>query len=139
MRWTTRVRGGAGVPGSRGHGWAVAQACGGHMHEEAGRLFGAAPLPWPASPPQFMVSASPFGSAGCRACTSLYPTLSPALNPRAPPPPPPPPGDFGDTAVQGALVHQLRYLASVVTQNFSAFGELLALPKRFAEISGAGG
>ncbi|PSC69745.1 ABC transporter D family member 1 [Micractinium conductrix] len=45
-------------------------------------------------------------------------------------------GDFGDTAVQGALVHQLRYLASVVTQNFSAFGELLALPKRFAEISG---
>ncbi|KAL4445411.1 hypothetical protein ABPG77_011236 [Micractinium sp. CCAP 211/92] len=45
-------------------------------------------------------------------------------------------GDFGDTAVQGALVHRLRYLASVVTQNFSAFGELLALPKRFAEISG---
>ena len=48
----------------------------------------------------------------------------------------PPAGDFGDTAVQGALVHQLRYLASVVTQNFSAFGELLAMPKRFAEISG---
>lgn len=47
-----------------------------------------------------------------------------------------PAGDFGDSAVQGALVHQLRYLASVVTQNFSAFGELLALPKRFAEISG---
>lgn len=45
-------------------------------------------------------------------------------------------GDFGDTAVQGRLVHQLRYLASVVTQNFSAFGELLAMPKRFAEISG---
>ena len=45
-------------------------------------------------------------------------------------------GDFGDTAVQGQLVHQLRYLASVVTQNFSAFGELLAMPKRFAEISG---
>jgi hypothetical protein len=48
-------------------------------------------------------------------------------------------GDFGDTAVQGALVHRLRYLASVVTQNFSAFGELLALPKRFAEISGGWG
>jgi hypothetical protein len=47
-----------------------------------------------------------------------------------------PTGDFGDTVVQGALVHQLRYLASVVTQNFSAFGELLAMPKRFAEISG---
>jgi ABC-type uncharacterized transport system fused permease/ATPase subunit len=45
-------------------------------------------------------------------------------------------GDFGDTAFQGALVHNIRYLASVVTQCFSAFGELLALPKRFAEISG---
>lgn len=45
-------------------------------------------------------------------------------------------GDFGDTAVQGQLVHQLRYLASVVTQNFTSFGELLAMPKRFAEISG---
>lgn len=50
---------------------------------------------------------------------------------------PPPAGDFGDTAVQGQLVHQLRYLASVVTQNFTSFGELLAMPKRFAEISGA--
>ena len=33
-------------------------------------------------------------------------------------------------------MHKIRYLASVVTQNFSAFGELLAMPKRFAEISG---
>jgi hypothetical protein len=30
----------------------------------------------------------------------------------------------------------MRYLASVVTQCFSAFGELLALNKRFAELSG---
>lgn len=44
--------------------------------------------------------------------------------------------DFGDSAFQGHLVLQIRYLASVVTQCFSAFGELLALPKRFAEISG---
>lgn len=49
---------------------------------------------------------------------------------------PPAAGDFGDAAVQGRLVHQLRYLASVVTQCFSAFGELLAMPKRFAEIGG---
>lgn len=45
-------------------------------------------------------------------------------------------GDFGSAAFQGALVHNIRYLASVVTQCFTAFGELLALPKRFAEISG---
>ncbi len=30
----------------------------------------------------------------------------------------------------------MRYLASVVTQCFTAFGELLALNKRFAELSG---
>lgn len=45
-------------------------------------------------------------------------------------------GDFGDTVFQGSLVHNIRYLASVVTNCFSAFGELLAMPKRFAEISG---
>lgn len=45
-------------------------------------------------------------------------------------------GDFADTAFQGDLVHKIRYLASVVTNCFTAFGELLALPKRFAEISG---
>jgi len=44
--------------------------------------------------------------------------------------------DFGDSSFQGHLVLQIRYLASVVTQCFSSFGELLALPKRFAEISG---
>ena len=37
---------------------------------------------------------------------------------------------------QGQLVNDMRYLASVVTQCFTAFGELLALNKRFAELSG---
>eukprot|EP00887_Chlorella_sp_A99_P003200 scaffold9.g3200.t1 len=45
-------------------------------------------------------------------------------------------GGGGGGGRRGALVHQLRYLASVVTQCFSACGELLALPKRFAEIGG---
>ncbi len=39
-------------------------------------------------------------------------------------------------AGQGALVNDMRYLASVVTQCFTAFGELLALHKRFAELTG---
>ncbi len=47
-----------------------------------------------------------------------------------------PAGDFGDTAFQGRLVFDMRYLASVVMQCFSAFGELLSMPKRFAELSG---
>lgn len=34
------------------------------------------------------------------------------------------------------LVHNMRYLASVVSNCFTAFGELLALNKRFAELSG---
>ena len=38
--------------------------------------------------------------------------------------------------VQGELVSDMRYLASVVTQCFTAFGELLALHKRFVELSG---
>lgn len=37
---------------------------------------------------------------------------------------------------QGILVNDMRYLASVVTTCFSSFGELLALQKRFAELSG---
>ncbi|GAB4822712.1 hypothetical protein N2152v2_009758 [Parachlorella kessleri] len=45
-------------------------------------------------------------------------------------------GDFGSTAFQGALVHDMRYLASVVTQTFSACGELLAMPNKLAQISG---
>ena len=39
-------------------------------------------------------------------------------------------GDFSDTDVQGKLVHDMRYLASVVTQCFSAFGELLGMQVR---------
>ena len=38
--------------------------------------------------------------------------------------------------MQGLLVHNMRYLASVVSNCFTAFGELLALNKRFAELSG---
>lgn len=38
--------------------------------------------------------------------------------------------------MQGELVSDMRYLASVVTQCFTAFGELLALHKRFVELSG---
>jgi len=45
-------------------------------------------------------------------------------------------GNFASTTFQGDLVYNIRYLASVVTQCFSSFGELIALPKRFAEISG---
>ena len=41
--------------------------------------------------------------------------------------------------VQGLLVHNMRYLASVVSNCFTAFGELLALNKRFAELSGGVG
>ena len=45
-------------------------------------------------------------------------------------------GDFSDTLVQGRLVHDMRYLASVVTQCFTAFGELLGMHKRLAQLSG---
>lgn len=48
----------------------------------------------------------------------------------------PPAGDFGSTAFQGALVHDMRYLASVVTQTFSACGDLLSMPNKLAQISG---
>lgn len=41
--------------------------------------------------------------------------------------------------MQGLLVHNMRYLASVVSNCFTAFGELLALHKRFAELSGGVG
>ena len=46
------------------------------------------------------------------------------------------PAADGDTATQGALVNDMRYLAGVVTACFSAFGELLALHKRVAEMGG---
>ena len=39
-------------------------------------------------------------------------------------------------SLKGILVNDMRYLASVVTTCFSSFGELLALQKRFAELSG---
>ena len=45
-------------------------------------------------------------------------------------------GDFSKTLVQGRLVHDMRYLASVVTQCFTASGELLGMHKRLAELSG---
>ena len=61
----------------------------------------------------------------------------------APPPAPPcarpPAGDFGSAVFQGVLVHDMRYLASVVTQTFSACGELLAMPNRLGQISGGRG
>jgi hypothetical protein len=45
-------------------------------------------------------------------------------------------GDFGDTSFQGTLVHQMRYMASVVSNSLSAFGDLLNLPKRLIELDG---
>ncbi len=39
-------------------------------------------------------------------------------------------GDFSDTAVQGKLVHDMRYLASVVTNCFGAFGEIIGMQAR---------
>lgn len=45
-------------------------------------------------------------------------------------------GDFSKTEVQGQLVRDMRYLASVVTQCFSAFGELLGMQKRCVELDG---
>lgn len=48
-----------------------------------------------------------------------------------------PAGDFGSAEFQGVLVHDMRYLASVVTQTFAGCGELLAMPNRLAQISGA--
>jgi ABC-type uncharacterized transport system fused permease/ATPase subunit len=47
--------------------------------------------------------------------------------------------DEDDTERQGDVVHNMRYLASVVTQCFSAFGEILGLSKRVAELSGGVG
>jgi ABC-type uncharacterized transport system fused permease/ATPase subunit len=41
-----------------------------------------------------------------------------------------------DVVAQGALVNDMRYLAGVVQACFSAFGELLALHKRLAELGG---
>jgi len=49
------------------------------------------------------------------------------------------PEDSTDVAAQGRLVNDMRYLAGVVTACFSAFGELLALNKRLAELGGGVG
>lgn len=45
-------------------------------------------------------------------------------------------GDRGLTAVQGELARDMRYLASVVSQSFNAFGDLLSLYKRIDELKG---
>ncbi|ERN14929.1 hypothetical protein AMTRI_Chr02g213560 [Amborella trichopoda] len=45
-------------------------------------------------------------------------------------------GDRALTSTQGELAHALRYLASVVSQSFLAFGDILELHKKFLELSG---
>ncbi|AQK95654.1 ABC transporter D family member 1 [Zea mays] len=45
-------------------------------------------------------------------------------------------GDRALTSTQGELAHALRFLASVVSQSFIAFGDILELHKKFLELSG---
>ncbi|XP_059433464.1 ABC transporter D family member 1 isoform X1 [Corylus avellana] len=45
-------------------------------------------------------------------------------------------GDRAMVATQGELAHALRFLASVVSQSFLAFGDILELHKTFIELSG---
>ncbi|XP_077248712.1 ABC transporter D family member 1-like [Tasmannia lanceolata] len=45
-------------------------------------------------------------------------------------------GDRSLTATQGELAHALRFLASVVSQSFLAFGDILELHKKYLELSG---
>ncbi|EFJ22756.1 hypothetical protein SELMODRAFT_232616 [Selaginella moellendorffii] len=45
-------------------------------------------------------------------------------------------GDRSSTSVQGELAHDLRFLASVVSQSFLAFGDILELYRKFLELSG---
>uniref|UniRef100_A0A0V0IZK6 Putative ABC transporter D family member 1-like n=1 Tax=Solanum chacoense TaxID=4108 RepID=A0A0V0IZK6_SOLCH len=45
-------------------------------------------------------------------------------------------GDRALTSTQGELAHALRFLASVVSQSFLAFGDILELHKKFVELSG---
>ncbi|KAG1331147.1 ABC transporter D family member 1-like [Cocos nucifera] len=45
-------------------------------------------------------------------------------------------GDHALTSTQGELAHALRFLASVVSQSFLAFGDILELHKKFLELSG---
>ncbi|XP_072974928.1 ABC transporter D family member 1 [Typha angustifolia] len=45
-------------------------------------------------------------------------------------------GDRALTSTQGELAHALRFLASVVSQSFLAFGDILELHKKYLELSG---
>ncbi|KAL5988337.1 ATP-binding cassette sub- D member 1 [Asimina triloba] len=45
-------------------------------------------------------------------------------------------GDRALTSTQGELAHALRFLASVVSQSFMAFGDILELHRKFLELSG---
>ncbi|GFP84827.1 ABC transporter d family member 1 [Phtheirospermum japonicum] len=45
-------------------------------------------------------------------------------------------GDRASTSTQGELAHALRFLASVVSQSFLAFGDILELHRKFLELSG---
>ncbi|XP_041008725.1 ABC transporter D family member 1-like [Juglans microcarpa x Juglans regia] len=45
-------------------------------------------------------------------------------------------GDRALVSTQGELAHALRFLASVVSQSFLAFGDILELHKKFLELSG---
>ncbi|KAF7834291.1 ABC transporter D family member 1-like [Senna tora] len=45
-------------------------------------------------------------------------------------------GDRASVTVQGELAHALRFLASVVSQSFLAFGDILELNRKFVELSG---
>ncbi|XP_037493879.1 ABC transporter D family member 1-like [Jatropha curcas] len=46
-------------------------------------------------------------------------------------------GDRASISTQGELAHALRFLASVVSQSFLAFGDILELHKKFLELSGS--
>ncbi|XP_040937824.1 ABC transporter D family member 1 isoform X2 [Gossypium hirsutum] len=46
-------------------------------------------------------------------------------------------GDRALVSTQGELAHALRFLASVVSQSFLAFGDILELHKKFLELSGS--
>ncbi|XP_077239794.1 ABC transporter D family member 1-like [Tasmannia lanceolata] len=45
-------------------------------------------------------------------------------------------GDRSLTSTQGDLAHALRFLASIVSQSFLAFGDILELNKKYMELSG---
>ncbi|XP_068658650.1 ABC transporter D family member 1-like [Aristolochia californica] len=45
-------------------------------------------------------------------------------------------GDAASTASLGELAHALRFLASVVSQSFLAFGDILELNRKYVELSG---